>query len=200
MLTRSTSRRISWIVLAVVAVVALVFGAVDEGGARSNAERAAALAGSIACPQCAGQPVSESNAPIAETIRAEIARQVDAGLSDAEIRAYYVGSYGEWVDLNPSRSGLTAVVWVAPFLVIGLAVGALALAFSRWRGAELAGATDDDRELVAAALDQRRREAAEAEAAERAEVNTDVDAGSSDSRAAADREARRRPRLGDEPA
>ena len=153
MLTRSGARRASWMLMAVVFVVALVFGASSGDGERSDAERAADLAASIACPQCTGQPVAESNAPIAEVIRTEIKKQVDDGLTDEEIRQVYVDRYGEWVNLNPSGSGLTAAVWVIPFLVIGLAIGALGVAFSRWKSAPLeSSATDADRSLVADAL------------------------------------------------
>ncbi len=154
MLNAQRLRRLSWTLMAVVAVMALAYGATDDRGPQSDAERVAELAGTLACPQCSGQPVNDSNAPIAEIIRAEIKQSVDAGMTDAEIRNVFVERYGEWVDLTPSRSGLTGFVWVAPFLAIGLATGALALAFSRWKGqsAAVASATDDDKRLVADAL------------------------------------------------
>ncbi len=141
--------------MVVVAVVALGYGATADRGPETDAERAAELAATIACPQCSGQPVSESNAPIAEVIRTEIKQQVDAGLTDAEIRAVYVARYGEWVDLTPSSRGLTGVVWVAPFLVIGAGVGALALAFARWRTpGTTSRATPEDIAIVEAARRQ----------------------------------------------
>ena len=152
MLTTSRLRNASWVLMATVFAVALAYGATDSRGPQSDAERASALASTIACPQCTGQPVSDSNAPIAELIRAEIKQQVDAGLTDSEIRDVYTARYGEWVDLNPSRSGLTGVVWIAPFLVIGLAFGVLALAFARWRGTgDTPRASADDVALVEAA-------------------------------------------------
>ncbi len=156
MLSASKSRTMSWVLMALVFVAALGYGATADRGPRSDQERAAALSSSIACPQCTGQPVSESNAPIAETIRTQIKQQVDAGLTDQQIVQVYVDRYGEWVDLNPSRSGLTGVVWIAPFLVIGVAIGALALAFSRWRGpAETQRATAADAALVQSAQEDR---------------------------------------------
>lgn len=152
MLSGRGLRRLSWVLMAAVFVVALWYGATADTGPQSDAERAAELASTIACPQCSGQPVSESNAPIAEVIRTEIKQQVDAGLADGEIRAVYVARYGEWVDLNPSGSGLTGVVWIAPFLVIGLAIGALALAFARWANASSGQqATPEDVDIVESA-------------------------------------------------
>lgn len=153
MLSAARLRLLSWALMAVVAVGALVYGATDDAAPRTDAERSAALASTIACPVCSGQPVSESNATIAEEIRTQIKQLVDEGRTDAEIRQVYIDQYGEWVDLTPSRSGLTGLVWVAPFLAIGAAVGALALAFSRWQGnATPVRATADDRALVEAAM------------------------------------------------
>lgn len=152
MLTTNNLRRLSWGLMAAVFVVALAYGATADRGPQSDQERAAELSSTIACPFCDGQPVSESNAPIAEEIRTQIKQQVDDGLTDKEIRQVYVDRYGEWVDLTPSRSGLTGVVWIAPFLVIGAAVGAMALAFARWRGPDAAPqATQADIDLVAEA-------------------------------------------------
>ena len=146
-------RQLSWLALALVFAGALAYGSIDDGGRRTDAERAAALARTIACPQCSGQPVSDSNAAVAAAIRTEIKIQVDEGRSDAEIRAYMRSTYGEWVDLEPARSGLTATVWILPFLATGVAVAGLALAFARWRGSGgPLEANAADRELVARAL------------------------------------------------
>lgn len=153
MLRPNRLRVLSWTLMAGVALSALTYGAVAEQGPQTDGERAAALAATIACPQCTGQPVSDSNAAIAEIIRTEIKVHVDSGLTDAQIRQIYVDRYGEWVDLNPSRSGLTGAVWVLPFLVIGAATGALALAFARWRKPQSEQrSTTEDREIIAVAL------------------------------------------------
>ena len=155
MLTKIKSRTLSWILLSLVVIVALVFGSLNGKGTETSAERAASLAASIACPQCSGQPVSESSAPIAQVIKAEIKEQVDQGRSDREIRAYYAEQYGEWVNLNPSSSGFDAIVWVAPFLLVGIALGGLTLAFAR-RQSESTGIelTKDEEEQVKAIREQ----------------------------------------------
>ena len=151
MLVRIKPRTVSWVLLALVTIVALLFGSFDAGDSETPSERAASLAASIACPQCSGQPVSESSAPIAQVIRAEIKEQVDQGRSDSEIRAYYAEQYGQWVNLNPSASGFDSLVWIAPFLVVGIALGGLTLAFSRRKidstGIEL---TKDEEEQIRA--------------------------------------------------
>ncbi len=149
MLVKIKPRTLSWMLLALVALVALLYGSFDAGDPETPSERAASLAATIACPQCSGQPVSESSAPIAQVIRAEIKEQVDQGRSDSEIRAYYVEQYGQWVNLNPSSSGFDSLVWISPFLVVGIALGGLTLAFSRRKsdstGIEL---TKDEEEQI----------------------------------------------------
>lgn len=126
-------RKLSWGLLVLVVVLALGYASVASEEDLTNAERASALAKTIACPQCQGESVGQSNAPIADIIRTEIKQQVDAGLTDAEIRAIYVDRYGEWVNLTPPASGFDSWVWIAPFLVLGVAAGGLGLAFVRWR-------------------------------------------------------------------
>jgi cytochrome c-type biogenesis protein CcmH/NrfF len=69
MLSPVRVRTLSWLLLGLVATAALVFGTIDNDGPSSNAERAAAVAATVACPECDGQPVSDSNAPIAKIIR-----------------------------------------------------------------------------------------------------------------------------------
>ena len=149
MLAKVKPRTLSWVLLALVSLVALLFGSFDERDPETPSQRAASLAATIACPQCSGQPVSESSAPIAQVIRAEIKEQVDQGRSDSEIRAYYVEQYGQWVNLNPSSSGFDSLVWISPFLVVGIALGGLTLAFSRRKsdstGIEL---TKDEEEQI----------------------------------------------------
>jgi len=151
MLNSSQSRGISWFFMAIVFFVALIFGTLDSKNTKTPSERAASLASTIACPQCSGQPVSESSAPIAQVIRAEIKEQVDQGLSDSEIRTTYIQRYGDWVNLNPSSKGFDSIVWIAPFLIIGIGLGGITLAYSRRKlatqGIEL---TKDEEEKVLA--------------------------------------------------
>jgi len=151
MLTLSKSRAISWFTMMAVFLAALIFGTLDSKTTETPAERAASLASTIACPQCSGQPVSESSAPIAQVIRAEIKEQVDQGLSDSEIKAIYIQRYGDWVNLNPSSKGFDSIVWIAPFLIIGIGLGGITLAYSR-RKTDLGqvGLTSDEEEKVLA--------------------------------------------------
>ncbi|MDH3752316.1 MAG: cytochrome c-type biogenesis protein CcmH [Acidimicrobiia bacterium] len=144
---------VSWTLIAIVAVAALAFGTLDEGGSTTNADRVFDLARSIRCPQCSGQSVAESDVAIAREIRADIAVRVDAGESDEAIQQVYVDRYGSSILLTPSGSGLEGLVWIIPIVGVAAAIVVLGFAFSRWRRAAPAMATDADVVLV----DQARR-------------------------------------------
>jgi cytochrome c-type biogenesis protein CcmH len=137
-----------WLALVVVLAGALAVGA-RSGGTPEPEERVRAIAATVRCPTCDGQSAASSNAASATNIRSEIERRVGEGESDDEIRAALASSYGEWVLLNPPRSGVAGLVWVLPVAGLLGAVVALGFAFRRWRVAGSPDApSDDDRLLV----------------------------------------------------
>ena len=112
-------RSASWIAAVAVAAAAFLYGSVDEGPPKTNADRARALAQDFACPVCAGQSVAESDVPVAREIRRRIAVWVDEGRNDAYIRDQLVAGYDADIDYNPSGSGVTSLVWILPLLAGG---------------------------------------------------------------------------------
>ena len=145
-------------VLPVAALLAVVVAALVIGGAgrarpsRSPAARAHDIAAVLRCPVCQGLSVADSPSPTAKAIYDDVRHRVDAGESDASIKDYYVGRYGQWILLQPETSGVGALVWILPVTALLLGVGGLALAFRRWRRQPVRAATDEDRALVEAAL------------------------------------------------
>ncbi|WP_419926476.1 cytochrome c-type biogenesis protein [Candidatus Poriferisocius sp.] len=148
MISRRRKVVLSWLLAGVAAATMLAFGVVDGRDDRTNAERAHDIGATIACPQCVGQSVVESDVAIAREIRAEIGRLVVAGHSDDDIRARFAERYGNWVVLTPSRSGVGGLVWVIP--VVGLVVGAglLGVTLSRWRRAAQGDDSVSEEELA----------------------------------------------------
>jgi cytochrome c-type biogenesis protein CcmH len=141
--------RLPWIALVVVVAAALAVGTFDRGGgARTDEERAQALAEGFRCPTCAGQSVADSDAPAAKAIRSQIDRQIDEGRSEDEIRDYVLSRYPRSEQVPP-RSGLAGLVWVLPVAALVVAVAALAVAFRRWRVVgDRRAASEEDRVLV----------------------------------------------------
>ncbi|MBK9179336.1 MAG: cytochrome c-type biogenesis protein CcmH [Acidimicrobiales bacterium] len=144
-------RWLPWIAVAVVVAAALGVGVVGERGPSSLQDRADALAAEVRCPTCRSESALESAAASARALRAEIARRLEAGEGDGEIRAYLVSRYGQEILLTPEATGLSSLVWILPVAgLVGALVG-LGFVFRRWRATGDGVATDEDRELVAAA-------------------------------------------------
>lgn len=131
-------RWLAWIALVVVVVAAVIVGTTDRD-TRTDAERARAIGESVRCPTCRGQSVASSDAPAAENVRNEIARRIDAGESDDEIRAAMADRFGDSILLNPPRGGVAGLVWVIPVVGLVVAVAGLGVAFRRWRRASPPG-------------------------------------------------------------
>jgi cytochrome c-type biogenesis protein CcmH len=138
------SRLVPWAALAVVLVAFLAIGARGSGRPPTDAERAHHLATLLRCPTCHSQSMANSDAPAAQAGRDEILRRVQAGQSDAEIKAFFVGRYGDAILLDPPRRGVSTLVWVLPVLAVVAALAGLAVAFSRWRPRRRHASADDE--------------------------------------------------------
>ena len=80
------------------------------------------------CPQCAGQTIDESNAPIAEAMREAIRTQLRGGATDDVIMDSLVQSYGEGILASPPTRGFSLLAWLVPPLALLLGGAAVALA------------------------------------------------------------------------
>ncbi len=102
-------------------------------------DRYQALSAELRCPKCQNQNIADSNAPIAQDLRRLLYQQLEAGASDEEILDYMVARYGEFVRYRPKFSGATAVLWLAPVLLLALGVGIVMMTL-RGRSRSAAGA------------------------------------------------------------
>ncbi len=141
-----------WLAMLVVLVVAIVIGVTQSSEPPTNAERLTAVAKTIKCPYCSGESVAESDAAVSQEIRLDIAKRIQAGQTDDQIRGALADQYGEFVLLTPARTGVTSIVWILPVVVLIVAIAGLAAAFRRWRLGSDVHATAADRALVDRAL------------------------------------------------
>lgn len=95
--------------------------------------RALELMERLRCIQCQGQSIHDSDAPIAGAMRHEVRAQIEAGKSDAEIEAWLVQRYGEWISFVPPVHGSGLLLWIMPILLLA---AALLLARGRFRKAK----------------------------------------------------------------
>jgi cytochrome c-type biogenesis protein CcmH len=126
------SLKLSYGLLAIVVAVALFVGTRPDHTETPD-ERVASLEHQIKCPICRGESVAESDTEAAKAIRTEVARRVDDGQSDGEIRAYFAQTLGPDILLRPASSGFGGLVWVLPVAAFVAAGAGLGYAFWRWR-------------------------------------------------------------------
>lgn len=88
------------------------------------------IASQLRCPVCVSESVAQSSSPTSVQMREIIAEKLEAGESEAEILAYFVERYGDWILLEPPRRGMYLFVWLMP-LVGGILALALLVHYVR---------------------------------------------------------------------
>lgn len=105
--------------------------------------RLKAIAHELRCLVCQNQTIADSDAPLAVDLRRQTRAMIAAGKSDEEIRGYMVDRYGDFVLYKPPFNAATAVLWVAPALLVLGGLAGLALMLRR-RKAQAAPASAPD--------------------------------------------------------
>jgi cytochrome c-type biogenesis protein CcmH len=89
--------------------------------------RARALSRELRCMVCQNQSIDDSEAPLARDLRILVRERLRAGDSDPQVLNFLVARYGEFVLLRPPFEWHTAVLWLAPLVV--LLAGGFSLVF-----------------------------------------------------------------------
>jgi cytochrome c-type biogenesis protein CcmH len=97
-------------------------------------QRSTELNKQLLCPQCSGQTIHQSQAPIAQDMRSRVCSLIDEGVQDEEILDYFVARYGENVLAEPPKSGFSLTIWLIPFVAMALGIGGLIWAVKALRG------------------------------------------------------------------
>jgi len=107
------------------------------------------LALELRCLVCQNQTLADSNAPLAEDLRREVREMIGKNMSDQEIIDFLVQRYGDFVLYRPPWKTTTTLLWIGPFLLLG--VGAVALLVALRRRTQKPfdlPVTDEERRLV----------------------------------------------------
>ena len=116
----------------VIAVGALVL---SGAAAAAGPPNAADLEAELVCPVCE-TTLDQSNAPVAQRMKAFIRVRIAAGDSEQEIKDALVGEFGQGVLANPPEGGFGLLAWLLPLAALGagaIAVGLLIRSWSRRR-------------------------------------------------------------------
>jgi cytochrome c-type biogenesis protein CcmH len=140
-MTRRTTKR-SWIRLLSALLLSLFLagtaGAVEPSEMLKDPAleaRARAISRELRCLVCQNQSIDDSNADLAHDLRAIVRERLAAGDSDAQVKAYLVARYGDFVLLDPPFKAKTLVLWLGPALLLLLGAGGIYARLRRRPGA-----------------------------------------------------------------
>ena len=86
--------------------------------------RARDISQNLRCLVCQNQSIDDSNAPLARDLRTIVRERLTAGDSNDQVMAYVVNRYGNYVLLKPPFQPDTALLWLLPFILMIVALGA----------------------------------------------------------------------------
>jgi len=103
---------------------------IADPGKEADARR---LMETLRCLVCQGQSIADSDAEMAGDMRALVRQRIIAGETPSEVRQWLVQRYGNYVTYDPPLSLMTAPLWLAPLVLLGLGGLLAARAFNRRR-------------------------------------------------------------------
>ena len=95
--------------------------------------RARALSAELRCMVCQNQSIDDSDASLARDIRVLIRERIAKGEGNAEVKAYLVSRYGDFILLKPPFTPGTYLLWFSAPLALALGLAGAMLARRRQR-------------------------------------------------------------------
>ena len=80
--------------------------------------KAQALMEELRCLVCQGQSIADSDADLAGDMRDLVRRRIAAGEKPADIRAWLIERYGDWISYRPTVDPINWPLWAAPVLLL----------------------------------------------------------------------------------
>ncbi|MBX3595234.1 cytochrome c-type biogenesis protein [Sphingomonas sp.] len=80
--------------------------------------QAAGLMAELRCLVCQGQSIADSDSDMAADMRRVVRTRIASGERPAEVRAWLIERYGDYVTYDPPLGWATAPLWLAPVLLL----------------------------------------------------------------------------------
>jgi cytochrome c-type biogenesis protein CcmH len=119
--------------------------------------RARILSRELRCQVCQNQSIDDSNAPLAADLRRLVRERLVAGDSDAQVLAFVVARYGDFIRLTPPMRADTMLLWSAPLLVLLAGGTGLFLWFRRRHAREAPPLDEQEARELQQLLDDKKR-------------------------------------------
>ena len=112
-----------------VAVAGVLAAGVTAWGAEPP--NAADLEAELVCPVCE-TTLDQSDAPVAQRMKAFIRERIAAGDTEDEIKGALVEEFGPGVLATPPASGFGLLAWLLPLVAVGAGAVVIALLVREW--------------------------------------------------------------------
>ena len=135
-------------------VAAILFSGIACGN-EDLEKRVTALSAELRCLVCQNQSLADSNADLAVDLRRQIREQLGSGRSERDVLDFMVQRYGDFVLYRPPLKASTVLLWIGPFLLLGLGI-VLLIRRIRSTNRQAPPLSDAERARAAAFLDRGR--------------------------------------------
>lgn len=115
-----------------VATLGWAAAATPPAAVRVDEQTVHEVASQLRCVVCQSLSVADSPSETANQMRAIVRERLAAGDSREQVLVYFVEKYGDWILLSPPKSGFTLLVWVVPFVGLGIGLVLVAIVVRRW--------------------------------------------------------------------
>ncbi len=143
------------LLIAALLLVARPAAAVNPDEMLSNPSleaRAREISKGLRCLVCQNESIDESNADLARDLRLLVRDRLVKGDSDGQVVGYIVSRYGDYVLLTPPLKATTALLWLAPLLLLLAGGVAMARFYLRPPVTPPAGLSPDEQQRLKALL------------------------------------------------
>jgi cytochrome c-type biogenesis protein CcmH len=87
---------------------------------RAEEKRFQKLVAELRCLQCQNQNLADSDAALAKDMRGRVFSLMRDGKSNDEIKQHMIDRFGEFVVYDPPFNAGNAMLWITPFLALGV--------------------------------------------------------------------------------
>ena len=116
-------------------------------------QRLISISEEMRCLVCQNESLAGSRSDLANDLRREIRILISEGKSDDQIRSFMVERYGDFVLYRPPVKPVTWLLWIGPFVILGIGIAGL-LMYLRRRNSSVPNVvlTDVDNQKIDALL------------------------------------------------
>lgn len=94
-------------------------------------QRLISISEEMRCLVCQNESLAGSRSDLANDLRREIRILIQEGKSDDQIRSFMVERYGDFVLYRPPVKPVTWLLWIGPFVILGLGIAGLLMYLRR---------------------------------------------------------------------